>query len=411
VSSRAKGDGSLFFDRKRQVWVGRVDVPGGPGSERVRRSVTAKNRNDAATKLRALRGQVESGAVTAQTDRRLTVKQLLERWLAAGHRWAPTTVSNYRYAAGLVIELLGSRPAGRLTVGEVEDALSSAAAGFGEHRPLGHHVVGRMRHVLSASLAWGARRELIPPRNPAAIAHLPEATAPAEQRALTLDEARALLDAAKGERLEVLAHLGLMGLRPGEVLGLQWSAVDRERGLVAIVASLRWPAGSEPVLVDPKGGPRAGNRSYRVLRMPAPALEAMRSHGVEQQREAMAMGSRWPAEWSGLVVRSQVGTPLHPRNHRRLLRQWARSAGIDGNVSRYLLRHTTASLLYDQGLSDSQVADWLGNTQVVARRHYIHAVNEFQAAGGELLEAMLSRDADSNGSLNGSLELGEGDAT
>jgi integrase len=48
-----------------------------------------------------------------------------------------------------------------------------------------------------------------------------------EMAALSLDQARTLLDAAAGERLEALYVLTLtMGLRQGEPMALKWRDVD-----------------------------------------------------------------------------------------------------------------------------------------------------------------------------------------
>lgn len=49
--------------------------------------------------------------------------------------------------------------------------------------------------------------------------------------ALTREEARALLDAAKGDRFEPLVIVALsLGLRRGEVLALRWENVDLGSG-------------------------------------------------------------------------------------------------------------------------------------------------------------------------------------
>ncbi len=54
---------------------------------------------------------------------------------------------------------------------------------------------------------------------------------PRSGRSLTPEQARQLLDTAKGDRLEGLVTVGVMlGLRPGELCGLRWEDVDLEDG-------------------------------------------------------------------------------------------------------------------------------------------------------------------------------------
>jgi integrase len=52
---------------------------------------------------------------------------------------------------------------------------------------------------------------------------------------LTTEQARALLDAAKGDRLEALYVLAVhYGLRKGELLGLKWADVDLTAGVMQV---------------------------------------------------------------------------------------------------------------------------------------------------------------------------------
>jgi integrase len=68
-----------------------------------------------------------------------------------------------------------------------------------------------------------------------------------------------------------------MGLRPGEVTGLPWSAVDLDAGLVAIRQMLvRMPDRSLAI-----GPPKAG--SYRTLKMPKSLVRLLRKHEVRQK--------------------------------------------------------------------------------------------------------------------------------
>lgn len=73
-----------------------------------------------------------------------------------------------------------------------------------------------------------------------------------DRRVLANDEVARLLAAANG-RFEV-ALLGVLlyaGLRQGEVLGLRWSDIDFEQGLIRLQRQLQRPRGGKPAILAP----------------------------------------------------------------------------------------------------------------------------------------------------------------
>ena len=72
---------------------------------------------------------------------------------------------------------------------------------------------------------------------------------------LSADEARRLLEEARGDRLEALYVLAVQcGLRQGELLGLRWEDVDLESGTLQVRRTLTTTKGgqSSPLLRPPK---------------------------------------------------------------------------------------------------------------------------------------------------------------
>lgn len=93
--------------------------------------------------------------------------------------------------------------------------------------------VRRVHAVLHAALEEAVRGDLIP-RNPATHANKPKVRQQ-EREPLDADQARAFLDAARGDRYEALYVLCLMGgLRQGEALGLKWSDIDLDAGTLRV---------------------------------------------------------------------------------------------------------------------------------------------------------------------------------
>ena len=104
----------------------------------------------------------------------------------------------------------------------------------------------------------------------------------AEMRALSAEEAVALLKASRGDRYAALYWLALAtGMRQGEMLALPWKNVDLSQGVVRV----------RRTLVIVKGGfeyapPKTG-RSRRDVELRAETIQALRDHRKRQLEERM----------------------------------------------------------------------------------------------------------------------------
>jgi integrase len=138
-----------------------------------------------------------------------------------------------------------------------------------------------LRKALNQALRWG-----LVAKNAAALADPPKA-ARHEIRPLDPAEARRFLDAARGNRLEALYRVTLsLGLRQGEILGLQWADADLDAGTLAVRRQLQRVDGAFRPL-DLKTA-----QSHRRLALPAALLAALREHRRCQLEERLLAGER-----------------------------------------------------------------------------------------------------------------------
>ena len=153
--------------------------------------------------------------------------------------------------------------------------------------------------------ALGKAVELhLTPRNPAASARPPEIRQE-EITPLDAEQARALLEAAKGDRFECLYVLSLTcGIRMGEALGLKWSDVDFEAGTIRVHCQLqRMRNCGGLVFSEPK------NASRRTVDLPQRAVEALRRHR-ERQAEEPTPSRRKSALCSILALCNSSASPI-----------------------------------------------------------------------------------------------------
>jgi hypothetical protein len=57
---RGRGEGSIFFDKRANLWVGQINIVDGSGRRR-RPKVTGQTKREVSDKLQALRAQAASG--------------------------------------------------------------------------------------------------------------------------------------------------------------------------------------------------------------------------------------------------------------------------------------------------------------------------------------------------------------
>ena len=200
-------------------------------------------------------------------NERLTMAEYLNRWLykVAKQRTRPMTWRGYEHLIRLhILPTLGRVRLAKLSPQHVHTLISLKIR---EGR-LAPRTIQYMHSVLRAALNQAVRWRMVH-YNAAAMVSPPRAIR-AEVKVLTPDEARQLLDAARGDRLEALYSVALaLGLRQGEALGLKWSDVDLDAAVLHVRrASQRIPHHGTQ-LVETKTA-----RSRRTLVMPPIVIRA-----------------------------------------------------------------------------------------------------------------------------------------
>ena len=182
-----------------------------------RKWIYGQTRRDVSDRLRKIRSDVAEGRPVM--NERLTMAEYLNRWLyeVAKQRTRPMTWRGYEHLVRLhILPTLGRVPLAKLTPQQVHSLVTQKVR---EGR-LSPRTIQYMHSVLRAALNQAVRWRMVH-YNAAAMVSTPRVTR-REVPALTPADARILLDAARGDRLEALYSVALaLGLRQGEALGLK----------------------------------------------------------------------------------------------------------------------------------------------------------------------------------------------
>lgn len=386
---RGHGEGSVYFDDSRGLWVGAISLPEDGSGRRRRRKVTGKSEAAARRKMKHLQKEYEQGPIPSN---RFTVAMLLREFLE--HGLPPTaraskTISGYQWAVDVhLIPGLGALKVRDLTPGLVDHFLKKKQA-----EGLSKSTLNRVHGTLTRALRWAQVRGYVA-RNVSEVVTTPTGGRK-ERKSLTTDQARKLLDAARGDRFEALYMVMLqLGLRPGEVLGLRWQDIDFTQHTLSVRQSVvrhveRQPGTGKETVTCSLGGVKRDSR--RTLGMPAGVEAALKAHQHVQAAERDNAGPAW--EEHDLVFPTQIGTPTDPANLRRLVTRLVKRAGIEGHWTPYELRHSAASILNAAGVRLEDVADVLGHKDAtVTAKVYRHLIEPTVTAATPVMNATFGID-------------------
>ena len=316
-----------------------------------------------------------------QTSASYTVDQAVSDWMREGRDGrAASTLRRDERILRPVLALIGSIPLHALRTHDVRRALSELAASRSSATvALAHNCLVRaIRHAESGDHVR---------RNVAALVKPPPGQAGRPSRAMTADQAAALLRVAQGDDyLGAYVILSLTtGIRTEEARALRWDHVslDGEPGdgvppHMAVWRSVR--AGSDTKT----------ERSRRTLGLPQSAVAALREQRKRQAAARQAAGELWQDH--GLVFTSSTGKPLDDANVRRGFRALCQRAGIGGSWSPRELRHTFVSLMSESGIAVEEIARLAGHsssrtTEVV----YRHELRPVITTGADAMDKMFDR--------------------
>src|SRR6516165_5147546 len=362
------------------LWRGEITLGYTGDGKRTRRKVSGATKAAVIDKLRDLHTQLDKGITPRAGYVHYTVRQAADDWLAHGlDGRSPTTIRKNQNVLEPILKVIGARKLRELTAADVRTALAAMAAGYSSAAvTMGHLALKRaIRHAEANDLVT---------RNVATLADTPKGQDGRPSKSLTLDQAVAVIAAARtlpvmelrpglkdvrrpAELMHAYIVLSLLcGLRTEEARALRWAHVDLDGD----------PAASPPVpphvavwrSVRAHGETKT-ERSRRTLALPAAAVQALRAWSGSQAGERLAAGDDW--QDTGLVFTTHHGAALDAGNVRKMFKRVCAEAGIGDGWTPRELRTSFVSLLSHRGVSIEEIARLVGHastrtTEIVYRR-------------------------------------------
>ena len=391
AARRGHGEDSIYFDHTGDCrdpryhrscpgrWRGVVSLGMGADGRRVRRKVSGRTKQAVREKLAHLHDEIHDGVRSSAT---YTVRCCVDDWMREGLPGRSVkTISTCKESLAPLLAIIGDKPVRDLTVHDVRSALVKLA----ESRST--RTLQIARNSLARAIRHAQAGDLVR-RNVALLAEVPEGRPGRPSKAMSLDQATALLRAAETSSLRAYIALCLLtGVRGEEARALRWDHVnldghpDVDPPVVPHVAVWR--------SVRSHGDTKT-EKSRRTLALPSSVVAALRERESIQDADRQAAGGLW--QQSDLVFTTTVGTALDAHNVRREFRKVCSRAGLGSDWSPRELRHTFVSLMSEQGVPIEEIARLAGHsstrtTEVVYRRELRPVITR----GAEVMDAIFRR--------------------
>ncbi|MEU9344709.1 site-specific integrase [Streptomyces sp. NPDC048278] len=209
---------------------------------------------------------------------------------------------------------------------------------------------------------------------------------PRELRPWSPDETLTFLEAARTDPLYTAFVLAVaLGLRRGEILGLQWKDVDLDRRTLTVRTTLN--RGGRELYLD-----TTKNRRARVIPIALMCVAPLRWQRMRKAERRTAAGAEWHE--SDHVFTTRSGRPIEPRNLYRSFLSFLRiseSAKLP-KVRLHDTRHGCASLLFAAGVAPRTVMEILGHSQIaVTMNVYTHVSDDHRREAMGHMDRLLKR--------------------
>lgn len=378
AKDRGYGNGSIYYNEKRECWVGQYVLGTKPDGRPERRTVYGKNETEVRKKLNSV--LAEANCTTYVYVQKSTVEDFLKMWLTTVKRIQLKEKSYDRLEETIekdVVPYIGHIQVGALESCDVQNMISKL---FDSGRA--YSSIKKAYEAVNAAYKWGV--SVRPPKvkdNPCVCVSLPNKKncKPTEIRFYTSEEAQQIAEAALKKYPCGTPHYPLggaivlvlnTGLRLGELVALEW---DRDIDLENRVLTVR----NNVVKVRDR---KEGAKKKFVEKVQSTTKSEAGQNREIPLNESAIVALNALREYTGsskYVLATRDGNRKSARDIDKLMRRVVLRAGLPQEkvYGIHALRHTFATLMLQNNVDIKIVSELLGHSSIsITYNTYIHVI-------------------------------------
>lgn len=343
--------------RKNKVWQITIELPKDPitGKRNRKYRTVEGTKKEAERAMHEFITELEKGIYVANSN--ISITEWVNTWLEVYiiPNVSPTTLSRYQgMIKRYITPVIGHIPVQQLTTLAVQSWVNGLKISPSSGKEMSAATIKHAYHVLKGAMDKAVLAGIIY-RSPCTGIMLPKGQ---KKQAVIYDEKqiRQLLDAAAGTEMELVIDMELcLGVRRGELLGLEWGDIDWGNNQVKIIRN-RVVVDGKSVVKEPKTA-----TSVRTLDVPLPLMQKLRKHKMQCLSNKLRLGQAYIA--TDYVIVHPDGKPIYPEYLSQMLTKLQEKAGLP-KCRFHDLRHLCASIMLLQGVNVKVAQERLGHKDI-----------------------------------------------
>jgi len=376
IRQRKKTDGTRYWQLTAEL--GKDPV----SQKRLRKYRSVEGtKKEAERALRAFIAEIEKGMYVTNT--KITIHEWVDTWLEVYivPNVSPTTLSRYEGMIKRYIKpLLGHIQVQQLTTLAVQAWVNGLKTSPVSGKEMSATTVKHAYHVLKGAMDKAVLAGIIA-KTPCAGIMLPKGQ---KKPAVVYDEEqiKQLIAASKGTEMELIIDIELcLGLRRGELLGLQWEDIDWEKNQIHIVRN-RVVVDGKSIVKDPKT-----ETSRRIVDVPVQLIQKLRQHKNKCLANRLRLGQAYTT--TDYIIVHPDGKPIYPEYVTQLFKKLLVKAGLP-ECRFHDLRHLCASIMLMQGVNVKVAQEHLGHKDISTTMNiYSHVLPSVAKEAAQKIGALV----------------------
>ena len=375
----AKGNGTIR-QRPDGRWEARYTIGKDPGTGRqIQRSIYASSQKEVRKKLSEIVVKIDKNTYV-QPDR-TTVGQWLDKWLKM--KKDEVTDGTYKkYETDIRCNIkpnIGAILLQDLSYSDVKTMMNKLSKNHSQKSLM------CIKGTLSGAIREAIRDKVLVSNPCEEVKISKRGKAKREITPLSKEQLEQFLSLIHGSEYEYLFIVAFfVGLREGEIQGLQWKCVDFENNTLIIDKQLKRKNGGVYYLDETK------THTKRKLKVPPAVMDALRKQKAIQKENKLLVGSQWDnGGIDDLVFTNSTGMHHGKNTLYHVAQRYAEKVGVK-NFRFHDCRHTFAVHYYLAGNDIFAVSRALGHSSIkLTADTYMSYIEELQDQGRDNMKTYM----------------------